>query len=35
VRRGKRIAFVECTILAGDEPVARAHGTCYVTERKA
>lgn len=29
VRRGKRIAFAECTIVAGDELIARAHGTCY------
>ena len=32
LRRGKRIAFAECTIHAGDEVVARGHGTCYVSE---
>jgi uncharacterized protein (TIGR00369 family) len=34
VRRGNRVAFAECVIRAGDEDVARAHGTCYVSSRK-
>ena len=34
VRRGRRITFVECTIFAADEAVARVHGTSYVSTRK-
>jgi len=33
VRRGNRLAFAECTLRAGDELVARAQGTCYVSTR--
>src|SRR5262245_33298448 len=34
LRRGKRIAFTECSIIAAGEQVARAHGTCYVGQRR-
>jgi uncharacterized protein (TIGR00369 family) len=33
LRRGNRLAFAECTLRAGDELVARAQGTCYVSTR--
>lgn len=33
IRRGRRLAFGECVLLAGGEQIARAKGVCYLSER--